>query len=391
MNTTAFHGRKSSTILPMFLLAIFALPAHAETQWSMRALGYLSNDQQYAASVEHLVFDMNNLGQVVGWSIGPPEERFEGYITHPLQAFVTAANGGEILANLGKIEPYMESTSRPYAINDLGQVVYYVSRLGSMPGHIISGPPYTSTEGLGVGNGGPESPVVDINNHGIAVAYDGYSTGYSYTIASDNDPSTYRYGPGTPAAPGIPSGINDANQIALHDWDGNNISTAYIWSENAGLRQITPDGAKAFTAGINDEGQIIGTLNDSPFITGPDGGALNFLDIIGSQFELTGLNDLGQVVGQYRGEDDLFHAFFTGPNGEGITELASLDILMNSGWSDLRLGAINNLGQMAGTGTIDGVRRPFFITPVPEPETYAMMLAGLSVLGLVRRRKQKQP
>ncbi len=28
--------------------------------------------------------------------------------------------------------------------------------------------------------------------------------------------------------------------------------------------------------------------------------------------------------------------------------------------------------------------------PVPEPETYAMMLAGLGLLGLARRRKQKQ-
>jgi hypothetical protein len=27
---------------------------------------------------------------------------------------------------------------------------------------------------------------------------------------------------------------------------------------------------------------------------------------------------------------------------------------------------------------------------VPEPETYAMMLAGLGLLGLARRRKQKQ-
>jgi len=30
------------------------------------------------------------------------------------------------------------------------------------------------------------------------------------------------------------------------------------------------------------------------------------------------------------------------------------------------------------------------VTPVPEPETYAMMLAGLGLLGLVRRRKQQQ-
>jgi hypothetical protein len=31
------------------------------------------------------------------------------------------------------------------------------------------------------------------------------------------------------------------------------------------------------------------------------------------------------------------------------------------------------------------------LAPVPEPETYAMLLAGLGVMGaVVRRRKQKQ-
>lgn len=387
MNVSLLAAKTTTTLLPACLLAALSLPAMAETQWSIRALGYLSGDQQYAINQEHLVFDMNNLGQVVGWSIAPPDGSYNPY---PLQAYVTAPNGGEILANLGQIEWYMESTSRPYAINDSGQVVYYVERLGSLPGHIISGPPYTTTEGLGVGNGGPESPVVDINNHGIAVAYDGYSTGYSYTITPDNDPNTYWYGQATPIALGMPSGINDSNQIALHNWDGNNISTAFIWSESDGLRQLTPDGEKAFTAGINNEGQVIGTLNDAPFITGANGGALNFLDITGSEFELTGVNDVGQIVGQYRGEDDLFHAFFTGPNGQDVTELASLGILINSGWSDLRLGAINNLGQMAGTGTLDGIRRPFFITPVPEPETYAMMLAGLAALGFMCRRNAVQ-
>ena len=50
---------------------------------------------------------------------------------------------------------------------------------------------------------------------------------------------------------------------------------------------------------------------------------------------------------------------------------------------------INNLGQISGTGTINGATRAFLLTPVPEPETYAMMLAGLSVLGFMRRRKIK--
>jgi hypothetical protein len=32
-----------------------------------------------------------------------------------------------------------------------------------------------------------------------------------------------------------------------------------------------------------------------------------------------------------------------------------------------------------------------FLSPIPEPETYAMMLAGLGLLGfMARRRKQKE-
>ena len=30
------------------------------------------------------------------------------------------------------------------------------------------------------------------------------------------------------------------------------------------------------------------------------------------------------------------------------------------------------------------------VTPVPEPETYGVMLAGLGVLGFIARRKRKQ-
>ena len=33
----------------------------------------------------------------------------------------------------------------------------------------------------------------------------------------------------------------------------------------------------------------------------------------------------------------------------------------------------------------------FNVTPVPEPETYAMLLAGLSLLGFAARRRKLQP
>jgi hypothetical protein len=60
---------------------------------------------------------------------------------------------------------------------------------------------------------------------------------------------------------------------------------------------------------------------------------------------------------------------------------------MDAGWSNIRVAAINDLGQIAGTGNHNGIRRPFLLSPVPEPETYVMMLTGLCVLGFIHRRR----
>ena len=68
------------------------------------------------------------------------------------------------------------------------------------------------------------------------------------------------------------------------------------------------------------------------------------------------------------------------------------------------IGEIGSLQiSMKGTGTIDWVNvssngnlvlqsdmNSPTVTAVPEPETYAMLLAGLGVLGAAARRKQKE-
>jgi hypothetical protein len=46
---------------------------------------------------------------------------------------------------------------------------------------------------------------------------------------------------------------------------------------------------------------------------------------------------------------------------------------------------INNAGQIAGQAMFNGVRYAFVMTPVPEPGTGALLLAG--VLALVWRRR----
>ncbi|WP_350152919.1 PEP-CTERM sorting domain-containing protein [Nitrosomonas sp.] len=106
------------------------------------------------------------------------------------------------------------------------------------------------------------------------------------------------------------------------------------------------------------------------------------------------MNDSGQVVGHSSNA-------FLYSNG-GITELSWLPIVMAAGWTDLIPRAINNNGQIVGWGTHGGHNEAFllsfspdtefpFITtpPVPEPATYAMLLAGLGLLGFVLRRGQQ--
>ena len=53
--------------------------------------------------------------------------------------------------------------------------------------------------------------------------------------------------------------------------------------------------------------------------------------------------------------------------------------------------AINDSGAIVGDAynSALGVEHAFVLTPIPEPETYAMLLAGLGLIGAIARRKQR--
>jgi hypothetical protein len=57
------------------------------------------------------------------------------------------------------------------------------------------------------------------------------------------------------------------------------------------------------------------------------------------------------------------------------------------------LGALCNsvyIGDGTSGPNASGVYYALSMAPVPEPETYAMLLAGLGLMGGIARRKQKQ-
>jgi probable HAF family extracellular repeat protein len=93
----------------------------------------------------------------------------------------------------------------------------------------------------------------------------------------------------------------------------------------------------------------------------------------GDSTGVQGINEAGQVVGDSRTAAGDWQAFITGPNGGGMTDLNSL--------VDLPAGIvlhaaldINNMGQV--------IVHASTIPPIPEPQSYALMLAGLGLIGL---------
>jgi hypothetical protein len=90
------------------------------------------------------------------------------------------------------------------------------------------------------------------------------------------------------------------------------------------------------------------------------------------------------VVGVfYNAGSPVPHSFITGANGVGITDLNAL-VTLPGGVSLQWVAAINDMGQIVADAS-NG--HSYLLSPVPEPETYALMLAGLGLMRLVARRK----
>ena len=68
------------------------------------------------------------------------------------------------------------------------------------------------------------------------------------------------------------------------------------------------------------------------------------------------------------------HAFITGPDGKGMVDLNSV-VNLPQGVILTEARDINNVGQVIALG-------------VPEPESYAMFLAGMGLVAFVARRKR---
>jgi hypothetical protein len=68
-----------------------------------------------------------------------------------------------------------------------------------------------------------------------------------------------------------------------------------------------------------------------------------------------------------------------------------VDLAQASGWTDVHQVRVLNLLKKDSHGNYTlNSQDQLYITPIPEPETYAMLLAGLGLLGFVARRRRQR-
>lgn len=342
--------------------------AQAATAYTLTDLGVLSG---YYKSYG---FGINDSGQVAG-----------GSSTAAGFSRVTLYDSG-ILTDLGS--PYYANNIIARDINNQGDVVGF---LGSTALVATLWKHDSTKTVLGTLPGGTVSGAWAINDSGQIAGYS--STSGAGVVRA------FRYENGAFTALGTLGGaeswavgINDGGAMAGYaELTGNAVTHAVVYDSNDVIHDLgTLGGTNSYATDINDFGQVVGdsqimgSANRHAFLY--DGSVMTEIGTLGGANSYSyGINNAGVVIGQSQvAGSTSWHAFVY--SGGELSDLNGL-IDPDPNWVLNYAYGINELGQITGMGTFNGVERAFLLTPVPEPEAYLMMLAGLGLVGLMARRR----
>ncbi len=365
------------------LLCAFPLAASANlviADYSILDLGVPSRNARIGFSSQ--ATSISDSGQVVGtWFTAATSTTEQGFRS-------SIAGGSYKLLDLGL--PAGAQRLGPTGVNSAGTTIGWIRRSGTDRAL------YNGTEIAGVQG---RSQLLGINDRGQAVGFDGSAGG--------RDQAFYYSGTGNATSlaklKGIESraqAVNESGRAVGYYVDGS-IRHAFSYDiDTASLLTLPLGGSGASAAaGINDSGLITGNFAAQPGGTQHaflfDGKNTHDLGVPAGYSDSSGLaisND-GWVVGEGRGGAGRT-AFLS--VASTLFDLSELADLAGAGWLSLDIAtSINNANVIVGQGTLlDGSKRAFLLTlnleqtaPVPEPGSWALLVAGLAlVAGWVRRR-----
>jgi probable HAF family extracellular repeat protein len=350
------------------------LPAQAQTtSYDLTVVGAANSD----------AWGLNNEGTVVGQTYDPTFNRF--------RAFVNTGTGPVDLGTFGG------TNSIAAAVNDAGQVVGSADNADGQSRAFL----YQNDTMTDLGTfGGIRSSGWGINAAGVTV-------GSAFAPENPNDFSGERAFMRPPGGtlqdigtlPGFSSPYAAATDINNHGQivgasgqagPGDPPVHPFLYSNGVMTDLGTFGNAYSTANAINDLGQVVGYSDSLADFHIPQaflytGGNLINLDarLGGTGSTAYDINNLGQIVG----ESGTFGAFIM--QGDTVTSLNAL-IDPAAGWKIQLPKAINDRGQIAATGLLNGTAYAVLLTPVPEPAAASMLGLGLGVLVL-RRRVRPRP
>lgn len=238
--------------------------------------------------------------------------------------------------------------------------------------------------------------VDDVNDSGIAVGR-AYGSGYKATVFQDGKAIAL----GAPGHSSAATGINNQGVVVGYysDWSGI-ISNSFIYANG----KFGTLGTGYIAYEVNDANLVAGNrlIDNADPSTGNYQSAFLWQDGVTTDISIAGkrysrmidLNNSGVLVGAAWHWDDSPEEFFIYADGETILLNDILAAEGYSGWNVLGISDINDNGQILAHvySEASGIRveRELLLSPalpVPEPGTWAMLLAGLGCVGMLKRRR----
>ena len=384
-------------VLVMSCLASVLPLTAAFADWTITDLGVLPGGTYSSAT------GINDSGQVVGY--GDTTDSPNG------RAFLYDATG---MHDLGVLSG--GSASSATGINHSGQVVGYSNIPGDDPSlaHAFL---YSSGAGmtdLGVFPGGSSSYATGINNSGQVVGFgdtwDTPDTGYYHAFSYSSGGSLTDLGVIAGGFNSWASGINALGQVVgMSDSGAGPYPHAFLSDGTGSPGSMAdlgvPSGFVSSAAnGINAGGLVAGVAWDSGggehafLYSGTQWRDLGVLPGLTASYA-SGINAGGQVVGYSNdyndGMNDGYTAFlYSGTPGVDGAMVDLNSFVTGTGWTLNFANAINDKGQIVGTGTINGQDHAFLLTDQgtgggATPELPPIALVGALPLGLAWLRRRR--
>jgi probable HAF family extracellular repeat protein len=356
------------TLLILLGLAMFASPANAVTQYTITDLGTLGGTSSRAKSI-------NSLGQVVGGSrtVSGSNHAFlwENGVMYDLNSSLPAGSDWCLYGAEG--------------INDAGQIVGNGSRDGQGSAFLWEN---GGVQDIDTATG-DDSTAGAINAGGQVVGGARFAGGERYAFLWDSGVMQQLGALG--GTHSYACGINASTQVVGKAYLEDSTYHAFLWEEEVMHDLGTLGGPYSWAYGINASGEVVGWASDPSddsraflWLPAPAYGlpaGMHDLGTLGGLYShANGINASGYIVGAARTASDQHHASLW--HSGVMYDLNDL-LPVGSGWELISASAINDRGQIVGSGSINGETHAFLLTPIPEPSMLG--LVGLALLVAMRR------